>query len=177
MINRLLCLVTGLLVSSAAMAHTSLVESEIKQGVASRLTMSVPHGCGSEATLRLRVRIPEGLVAVKPQPKAGWALEVVTGAYETPQKLGETILTEGVLELIWEGNLPDAYFDEFAFRGAVTEAVEVGSMLYIPAVQECATGVERWIEIPMEGHDGHDGHDLARPAPAVKIIPAGAHHH
>ncbi len=174
MINRLLCLATALLMSTAAMAHTTLVESEIKQGVASKFTLSVPHGCGAEATLRLRVRIPAGLVAIKPQPKAGWALDVVSGAYETPQKLGETTLSEGVLELIWEGDLPDAYFDEFAFRGTVTEAVEVGSILYIPAVQECATGVERWIEIPVEGHGSHD---LARPAPAVKITPAGAHHH
>ena len=156
------------------LAHTTLIETEIRQGIASRFTLNVPHGCGSEATLRLRVRIPAGIVAVKPMPKAGWDLEIVTTTYETPQMLGETEITEGVTELIWNGNLPDAYFDEFAFRGTVTEANKVGSTLYLPAVQECATGVERWIELPAEGQNPHD---LARPAPGVKIAPSGMHHH
>lgn len=168
-----LCL-AGLLAATPGLAHTTLVEKEVQQGVAARFTMSVPHGCGSEATLRLRVAIPTGVVAVKPMPKAGWTLEVVTQTYETPQKLGDTEIAEGVVELIWEGNLPDAYFDEFAFRATVTEAVEVGSTLYTPAVQECETGVERWIERPAEGQNAHD---LARPAPGVKVTPAMGHQH
>lgn len=163
-----------LLLAGPALAHTTLVQTEIEQGVAARFTLSVPHGCGAEATLRLRVRIPPGVVAVKPMPKAGWDLEIVTGRYAQPQSLGGTEIAEGVSELIWRGNLPDAHFDEFTFRGTVSEAVETGSMLYVPVVQECATGVERWIERPAAGQDPHD---LARPAPGVKIVPAGAHHH
>lgn len=158
-----------------ATAHAGLVETDAKQGVASRFTLMIPHGCGSEATLRVRVRIPAGVVAVKPMPKADWDLEALSGPYETPQTLSGSTLTEGVVEIIWSGTLPDAYYDEFVFRATISEDTEVGSMIYFPTVQECATGVERWIELPKAGHDGH--HHLDKPAPGLKVAPAGAHHH
>ena len=160
--------------ASMALAHAGLVETEVKQATASRFTLYIPHGCGAEASLRVRVRIPTGIVSVKPMPKAGWDLESKKGTYSEPQTLSGSTLTEGVVELIWHGNLPDAYYDEFVFRGTVSEDVEVGSTLYIPAIQECANGVERWIEVPKEGHEGHA---LDKPAPSVKVAPEGAHHH
>lgn len=171
-IAAILC--AALIVPGLAQAHASLAETEVSKGAASRLTLRIPHGCGSEATLAVRIRIPEGLVAVKPMPKAGWTLEIKTGAYGTPQKLGANTVAEGVQELIWTGELPDAHYDEFVFRGTVADGIEDGARLYIPAVQECATGTERWIEIPS---DGGDGHHLDRPAPSVTVVPATGHHH
>ena len=82
-------------------------------------------------------------------------------------------MTEGVTEITWTGELPDAWYDEFVFRGTVTDAFAVDSMLYIPVVQECADGSVRWIETPAEGQDAHD---LPHPAPAVKVV-AGHDHH
>lgn len=160
--------------ATAASAHASFAETEARQGVASRFTLQVPHGCGTEATLKLRIRIPQGLVAVKPMPKPGWNLEIVEGAYDAPQTVGGSTVTEGVREVIWTGELPDAHYDEFVFRATVTRAVPHDTMLYIPAVQDCANGSERWIEIPATGQDSHS---LKRPAPAVKVVPAGMHSH
>ena len=169
-------LAAALVLGSASIvsAHAGLIEKEAKQGAATRFTLYVPHGCGSEATLRVRVRIPAGIVAVKPMPKANWDLEIKSGTYSDPQTLSGSTLNEGVVELIWSGNLPDAHYDEFVFRGTVSENAEVGAPIYIPAVQECANGVERWIEIPKEGQTSHE---LDNPAPNIIVVPADAHHH
>ncbi|MEM0934274.1 MAG: DUF1775 domain-containing protein [Pseudomonadota bacterium] len=156
---------------SQVMAHATFAEKEVVQGETARLTLRVPHGCGDEATLRVRVQIPEGLIAAQPMVKAGWELETVVGAYANTYELWGNTVTEGVREIIWSGELPDAFYDEFVFRARVTDQVPVGEMLYIPAVQECANGAERWIEIPAEGQSRDD---LEDPAPGVMVVPASA---
>ena len=106
--------------------------------------------------------------------KAGWELETVTGPYENSYELYGRTLTEGVREIIWSGELPDAFYDEFVFRARVTDRLPAGEMVYIPAIQECANGAERWIEIPAAGQDSHD---LEDPAPGVMVVPASADGH
>lgn len=160
-----------LALASQAMAHATFAETEVVQGETARLTLRVSHGCGDEATLRVRLQIPEGLIAAQPMVKAGWELETVTGTYENSYKLWGNTVTEGVREIIWSGELPDAYYDEFVFRARVTDRVPAGEMLYVPAIQECANGAERWIEIPAAGQDSHD---LEGSAPGVMVVPASA---
>jgi uncharacterized protein YcnI len=164
------------LAATEAAAHATFAEGEVVQGETARLTLRVPHGCGDEATLRVRVQIPEGLIAAQPMVKAGWTLETVVGPYENTYELYGNTLTEGVREIIWSGELPDAYYDEFVFRARVTDKVPVDQMLYIPAIQECANGAERWIEIPAAGQDPDE---LEGPAPGVMVVPAkaGGHSH
>lgn len=162
------------LATEQAAAHATFAESEVVQGQTARLTLRVPHGCGEEATLRLRLQIPEGLIAAQPMVKAGWTLETVTGPYENSYELHGTTVTKGVREIIWSGELPAAFYDEFVVRVRVTDRLPVGEMVYIPAIQECATGAERWIEIPAAGQDSHD---LQGPAPGVKVVaPSAAGH-
>ncbi|QIK40511.1 YcnI family protein [Pontibrevibacter nitratireducens] len=151
------------------LAHATYAESEVTQGETARLTLRVPHGCGDEATLRVRIQIPEGLIAAQPMVKADWELETVTGPYENSYEYYGNTLTEGVREIIWSGELSSPYYDEFVFRARVTDKVAANEMLYIPAIQECASGVARWIEIPAEGQDSHD---LDEPASGVMVIPA-----
>lgn len=158
-----------LAVGSQALAHSTFAEGEVVQGETARLTLRVPHGCGDEATLRVRIQIPEGLIAAQPMVKAGWELETVTGPYENSYELYGNTVTEGVREIIWSGELPDAFYDEFVFRARVTDRLPAGEMVYIPAIQECANGAERWIEIPAAGQDSHD---LEDPAPGVMVVPA-----
>lgn len=159
------------LTTASALAHATLAEREVTQGSTARLTLRVPHGCDGQSTLRVRIQIPEGVIAVKPMPKAGWTLEIVTGPYENSYDYYGNTLTEGVREIVWTGELPDAFYDEFVFRGSISYRIEVGQTLYIPAVQECADGAERWIEIPAAGQDGDD---LEGPAPGVLVVPAKA---
>lgn len=157
-----------------ATAHATLAEHQIAQGETARLTIRIGHGCHGKATRRLRVTIPEGIIAAQPKVKAGWTLETVTGPYEGSYELfGETV-SEGVREIIWSGNLPDGYYDEFVFRGRVTEAVPANETLHFPVVQECIGGAAQWTEIPAEGQSSHD---LDSPAPGVMVVPADAGSH
>ena len=100
----------------------------------------------------------------------------MTGPYSTAHEVHGRTVTEGVREIIWSGELPAAFYDEFVFRARVTEQVPAGEMLYIPVVQECANGAERWIEIPTAGQDPDE---LEGPAPGVMVVPAkaGGHSH
>jgi len=70
-----------LIAGTQAKAHATFAETTMMQGQTARLTLRVPHGGGDEATLRLRVQIPEGLIAAQPMVKPGWTLETVTGAH------------------------------------------------------------------------------------------------
>jgi uncharacterized protein YcnI len=158
----------------AAFAHMSLATPQAAEGATYKAVLGAGHGCEGEATQVVRVTIPEGVIAVKPMPKAGWELETVTGAYEHTYDYYGTPMSEGVREIVWVGNLSDAHFDEFVFRGKLTDAYPEGSTVYFPAVQECADGRNEWVQIPEAGQNAHD---LSHPAPALKIIaPAHAHH-
>ncbi len=156
-------------VSAPAFAHATFEVQEAKIGSGFKAVLRVPHGCGTEATHTVRVQIPEGFFAVKPMPKAGWDLETVTGPYENTYLNHGTEVTEGVKEIVWSGgNLPNEWYDEFIFRGTFADSLEPGKF-YFPAIQECATGEEAWI-------DTNEGGDM--PAPGVTLVPAsGGHGH
>jgi uncharacterized protein YcnI len=160
--------------ASGAFAHITLATRETPVGSTYRALFQVPHGCDGAATTKIRVQIPEGVVGVKPQPKAGWTLETVKGAYAKSYDLYGTPTAEGVKEVIWSGgNLPDDFYDEFLLRGTLTSDIAAGTTLYFPVIQECGTASEAWIEIPADGQD-----EPALPAPGVKITEkAGSGHH
>ena len=169
----LAALALPLAVATETAAHATFAETEVVQNQTARLTLRVPHGCGDEATLRVRIQIPEGVISAQPMVKAGWALETVTGPYANAHTVHGRTVTEGVREIIWSGELPDAFYDEFVFRARVTDRLPAGEMVYIPAIQECANGAERWIDIPGPGQTSGD---LEGPAPGVMVMPAGHSH-
>ncbi len=157
--------------AAPALAHSTLEVQEAKVGASYKAVLRVPHGCGTEATHTVRVQIPEGFYSVKPMPKAGWTLEVVTGPYETPFMNHGTEVTEGVKEIIWSGgNLPNEFYDEFVFRGSFGKDLEVGSTFYFPSIQECANGEEAWI-------DTTGAENAEMPAPSLTLIDGSAHAH
>ena len=132
----------------AASAHVTLETKEATVGAPYKAVLRVPHGCEGAATIALRVRVPDGMIAVKPMPKPGWKIETVSGKYpQAYSHFRNAKLTEGVTEISFTGgNLPDALYDE----------------------QECEKGVHRWIEIPAAGKPASD---YPEPAPAVKLLP------
>jgi len=69
----------------AASAHVTLESREAPIGAPYKAVLRVPHGCDGAATIAVRVRVPEGMIAVKPMPKPGWKIETVAGKY--PQDL------------------------------------------------------------------------------------------
>lgn len=162
------------LVASAALAHSTLEVQEAPVKSTYKGVVRVGHGCDGAATLKVRVRIPEGVIAVKPMPKPGWAVETVKGPYAKAYDNHGTPVSEGVQEIIWTGKLLDEHYDEFVFRGALTDSLQAGTTLYFPIVQDCEGGkADRWIEIPAEGRKADD---YKYPAPGVKLLPAKASH-
>jgi periplasmic copper chaperone A len=153
-----------------AAAHITLETQEAKVGGGYKAVLRVPHGCEGTATTSVRVKIPQGLIGVKPMPKPGWTLTTATGKYPKSYKLFHNELTEGVTEIGWSGGkLPDSWYDEFVFTGFLAGDLQSGRTLYFPVVQECEKGVHRWIEIP---EDGKSRSDYPEPAPELKLLPA-----
>jgi periplasmic copper chaperone A len=163
--------VIAVLATSSASAHITLENHEATIGSGYKAVFAVPHGCAGSATIRIRVQIPEGVIAVKPMPKAGWSIDVIKGKYAAAYDYHGVKYSEGVTEVVWSGGrLPDDYYDEFIISAFLTGALKPDTMLYFPVVQECEQGVSRWIDIPEEGHAGH-GHDSKSPAPGVRLMP------
>jgi uncharacterized protein YcnI len=158
------------LFSCAASAHVTLETREAPVGAPYKAVLRVPHGCEGTGTIALRIRVPDGMIAVKPMPKPGWKIDTVTGKYaKTYSFFHGAKLSEGVTEVSFTGgNLPDAYYDEFVITGFLAGDLEAGKPLYFPVVQECEKGVHRWIEIPAAGKSSGD---YPEPAPALKLLP------
>jgi periplasmic copper chaperone A len=153
---------------SLALAHATLEVQKASPGAPYKAVMRIPHGCGALATLKVRIRIPDGFVGVKPMPKAGWKLETTKGKYDHEYEVLHARLTEGVKEISWTGELPNDWYDEFVFTGTVAGDVQPGTTLWFPTVQECDGAADRWIEIPTQGKAAHD---LKSPAPGLQIVP------
>ena len=153
-----------------ASAHVTLETREAAVGAPYKAVLRVPHGCEGAATIALRVRVPDGMIAVKPMPKPGWKIDTVSGKYPRAYShLRNAKLTEGVTEISFTGgNLPDAFYDEFVFTGFLAGDLEAGKLLYFPVVQECEKGVHRWIELPTAGKPASE---YPEPAPALKLLP------
>jgi uncharacterized protein YcnI len=163
---RILLVAVAALTTTSAFAHVTLETQQAPIGAAYKAVLRVPHGCNGSATTAIRVKIPEGLIDVKPMPKPGWTLNVVKGKYAKSYSLFKAQVSEGATEIDWSGGkLPDDYYDEFVFAGFLASDLEPGKMLYFPVVQECEKGVHRWIEIPA------DGSEYPEPAPGLKLLP------
>jgi periplasmic copper chaperone A len=157
---------------SVASAHVSLERDEAPVGSSYKGVLRIPHGCSGSPTTAVRVRLPAGIIAVKPMPKPGWQLDVVTGKYPKPYSLRGATVSEGVTEIAWSGGrLLDSHYDEFVFIGTIAEEMGAGQTIYFPVVQQCEKGVHRWIEIPKGAHsDGH-GDGSSQPAAALRLLP------
>lgn len=160
----------AIIVVTSASAHVTLETPQAPVGASYKAVMRVPHGCEGAATTAIRVRIPEGVIAIKPMPKPGWQLNTVSRKYSRPFTLRGAKVSEGVTEIAWSGGkLADAHYDEFVFTTVLAEELEAGRTIYFPVVQECETGIHRWIEIPKEGGDQDEGG--AEPAPGLRLLP------
>lgn len=161
-----------------AAAHVVLEKPAAVLGAPYKGVLKVTHGCKGAATIRIKVQIPEGVIAVKPMPKPGWSVETGRAAYARAYAFyhGMT-MSEGVREITWSGGpLADEHYDEFVFAGFVAKELPPDTTLYFPVEQTCTTGAHHWAEIPAAGQDPHS---LEQPAAALHVTaPAtGKPHH
>lgn len=154
--------------ASPTFAHVTLAEGQATSGTSYKGVLKVPHGCGEAATTAIKVTIPEGVVSVKPQPKAGWTLALEKGPYEkTYDVMHGKAVKEGVKTITWSGGtLPNAYYDEFVFIAYLAPQAQA-TKLYFPVLQSCEGASADWAQIPQEG-----GPRPEYPAPALKLAAA-----
>lgn len=164
--------------SLPALAHATFENGQAQQNSTYKAVLRVPHGCDGQATHTVRVTIPEGMIAVKPMPKAGWTLKTTSTPYVKPYSLYGRDVKDGVSEIVWSGGqLGDDQYDEFIFQTRITDRVPAMQTLHVPVVQECATSQVKWTEMPAAGQDPHA---LKFPAPGIHIMAAnqaGGHQH
>src|SRR5438309_1385947 len=101
---------------TAALAHVTLETTRAPVKSTYKAIVRVPHGCEGASTVKLRIQIPDGVIAVKPMPKPGWTLETTKASYKQPVSYYGEALSEGVREISWTGKLLDEHYDEFVFR-------------------------------------------------------------
>src|SRR4029078_11562002 len=75
------------LAASPACAHVGLETKQATIGASYKAVFTVAHGCAGSPTVKIRVQIPEGLIAAKPMPQASW-----NGAASSGQNPGELVL-------------------------------------------------------------------------------------
>lgn len=170
MIRHLALTVAGMFcIAGSAQAHITLEQTEAVSGKAYKAVLRVGHGCEGKATVRIRVKIPEGLLSAKPMPKVGWTVEKIRGTYEKSYDLYGKPVKEGLTEIVWQGGqLADDEYDEFAFRATVAKELPAATRIYVPVVQECTEGaVERWIDIPAAGKTSDD---YETPTPFFDVV-------
>jgi uncharacterized protein YcnI len=156
------------IISFAANAHITLEAQSASAGSSYKAVFRVPHGCEGTATVKIRVRLPDGVINVKPQPKPGWEISKVMEKLAKPMTLDHgREITETIREVDWSGGkLPDDFYDEFVLRAELPD--KPGATIYFPVVQECEKGINRWIEIP---EPGKSSRDYKEPAPGLKLLP------
>lgn len=162
------------IVTSAAHAHVTFLDGDAPQDSTFIAALQVPHGCDGKATTEIRVKLPEGFVFAKPQPKAGWDLEVIKGNYQKSYDDHGEQVKSGPLEIRWKnGNLSDDFYDTFVVRGSISGAA-AGTSLAFPVTQLCGDSSEVWDQVAAEGANPHS---LKSPAPVLRIVAAEAHGH
>ncbi|MCO5733870.1 DUF1775 domain-containing protein [Rhizobium sp. SSA_523] len=167
LMKRALALGTAVLgMAGSASAHVTLANGPAKPESYVVIQLQVPHGCAGKPTNEVRVSLPDGFYGAKPQPKAGWEIEIVKGDYAKPYDNHGKSVASGPIEIRWKnGNLPDDNYDVFQIQGKLS-GVAAGTALPFKTVQYCGTETERWDEVAAPGADPHA---LKDPAPVLMI--------
>lgn len=167
------------LLASTAMcaAHVVLEKPASEIGKPYKAVFKVTHGCKGSPTVKVIVEFPEGVIAVKPMPKAGWQIATEKAPYAKEYKFYHgLVLKEGVKRIVWSGgSLPDDFYDEFVASTFIAGELPAEQELAFTVTQICEKGEMRWGETAEPEHRGH----LEWPAPLLKLLPAakGEHHH
>jgi uncharacterized protein YcnI len=148
--------------SVAAFGHVSLEANTAHAGAPFDATFRVGHGCSGSPTVKLRIRMPDGVVAVEPQTKDGWSVSSETSAYDHATASGGQIFSEGIKSVTWTGHLSAHESGAFMLKARLSDDAVAGRKLIFPVYQQCEKGEERWID-----PDDEDEH----PAPFLTVMP------
>lgn len=109
------------------------------------LTLLVPHGCGASPTTEIRMKVPENVNLILPEPKPGWTIQLTKRKLAAPKKVGNREISEVQDEVIWSGgSLPVDQAGLFTF--VTNFPNKPGERVYFKTIQKCAAGEERWVD-------------------------------
>ncbi len=130
--SSLTALVVVLVSAAPAFAHVEVGDSSVDMTGAATVTFTFDHGCSGQPTTSLRMKIPDGVTNVVPQPVDGWQTAVTA------------------TEFSWTGgSIPDGQTGTFTATMEITGTA--GTTIWFPTVQGCPSAEEAWIEIPAAG--------------------------
>jgi uncharacterized protein YcnI len=159
-----------------AFAHVTANPDKGEAGKYFETGFRVSHGCDGSDTVSVSIKMPKGMVTVKPQFKPGWTVSVKKSKLDKPLPAGHgKMADEQIDEIVWSGSkLPNDQYDTFGLLMKLPE--KAGETLWFPVTQICEKGRLEWVEIPAAGRKWHD---LKSPAPFVKLEGGApsAHHH
>ncbi len=164
----------ALAAASTASAHVVLQKWEEHAGYQSFMTLVVPHGCGKSPTTEIRMKIPDGVNVVAPEPEAGWQVSVVRKKLDQPRAgEGGRPISEVIDEVVWTGgNLPTDHLARFDFLALMPNTP--GKVLYFKTIQKCAEGETRWVDTVPDNEPVWKVWAKAAPSPFVTLKePAG----
>lgn len=159
--------VVAVMTSPSTAAHVDAKLDGAGPGGFGVITLGVPTEAGKPATTKVEVRIPDEtpLRTVRPQPLAGWKLDITKRKIDPPLlKDDGTPVTEVVSTVTWtatDTDIPSGQFAQFAlYAGPLPDA----DTLALPTTQTFADGTtEAWTE-PATG-----GEKPKFPVPTVTI--------
>lgn len=126
-------------VATTADAHIRVEPASATAGSYTTLTLWLYHGCGDAPTESFTITIPEGVVEVTPQVKAGWTIQARSAEYPQPVSVYGRTARKGFVEITWSGgNVPSDYMDHFMFAAFIHDGAP--EELRFETVQRC-TGV------------------------------------
>src|SRR6185369_2069870 len=89
-----------LVAAGSAQAHVTANPNEAPADSYFRTALRVGHGCAGPPTTTVRVRIPDGVTAVKPQVKPGWTIDIKMRKLDKPVDAGHgRTISEAVDEI------------------------------------------------------------------------------
>ena len=157
---------TLLAVPASAEAHVTLNPREATAGSFSVLAVRVPNERDNKDTVKVDVRLPDGIFFLSYKKARGWKTTLTREQLDRPVDLEGFQVDEQFTRVTWTGRpkrggiiRPDQ-FEEFPLSLRVPDG-KPGDFLAFPAVQTYRGGEKvRWVGAP----------DADEPAPRVKLL-------
>ncbi len=137
-------------VPMAANAHIVITQMNQSAGwEGAVLTLLIPHGCGAAPTTEIRIKVPDNVNVLLPEPKAGWTLQMTNRKLAVPKKVGNREITEVQDEVVWTGgSLASNQAGLFTF--VTNFPNKPGERVYFKTIQKCGATDDKWIDTVKE---------------------------
>ena len=158
----------ALTLPAAAGAHVTIQPGSVPAGSFTKLDVRVPNERDRRGTIKVDLRLPDGIYFLSYQKVPGWKARVVRRKLDTPVDLGGFSVDERFTRVVWTARKPrrdriaPGQFQDFPLS-VRTPAGAPGTVISFRAHQTYQGGeVVRWIGAP----------DADEPAPRVTLTAA-----